>query len=89
MPIESRKYIMLLDRTGREICEHKSGSIPDHLAPILDRPGLERSNWLRTVREFGRMFKQAAGRASSLRTQHRVAHGGWFRGKAAAQAASL
>ena len=38
----------------------------DHLAPLLDRLGLDRSNWLKTVRKFGRMFKQAAGRASSL-----------------------
>ena len=34
------------------------------LAPILDRLGLDRSNWVKTVREFGRMFKQAAGLTS-------------------------
>jgi hypothetical protein len=46
--------------------EHKCGAIRDNLAPILDRLGLDRSNWVKTVREFGRMFKQAAGHASSL-----------------------
>ncbi len=39
---------------------------PDDLAPILDRLGVDRLNWVQTVRDFGRMFKQAAGRASSL-----------------------
>ncbi len=33
---------------------------------ILDRFGVDRSNWVQTVREFGRMFKRAAGRANSL-----------------------
>jgi REP element-mobilizing transposase RayT len=87
LPIESRKYIMLLDWTGREIREHKSGAIPDHLAPILDRLGLERSNWVQTVREFGRMFKQAAGRASSLARGAPRCSRRWFQGRTAAQAA--
>jgi REP element-mobilizing transposase RayT len=87
LPIESRKYIMLLDWTGREIREHKSGAIPDHLAPILDRLGLERSHWVQTVREFGRMFKQAAGRASSLASAAPGRSRRWSQGKAAAQAA--
>jgi hypothetical protein len=57
---------MLLDWTGRAIREDKRGAIPDNLAPLLDRLGLDQSNWVKTVLEFGRMFKQAAGRASSL-----------------------
>ena len=65
LPIETTKYIMLLDWTGRE-CAGQRGAIPDSLAPILDRLGIDRSNWVNTVRDFGRMFKQAAGRASSL-----------------------
>ena len=34
--------------------------------PIVERLGLNRSNWVETVRGFGRLFKQAAGRSSSL-----------------------
>ena len=66
LPIETRKYVMLLDWTGRELRRDKRGAIPEDLAPILDRLGVDRSNWVDTVRDFGRMFKQAAGRASSL-----------------------
>ncbi len=45
---------VLLDWTGRELRRDKSGAIPADLAPILDRLGVDGSNWVRTVREFGR-----------------------------------
>jgi putative transposase len=70
---------MLLGWTGREIRDRKCGAIPDNLAPILDRLGLDQSNWVKTVREFGRMFNQAAGRASSLARAAPVARDGGFR----------
>ena len=44
----------------------KRGAIPEHLAPIVKRLGLNQSNWVETVRDFGRLFKQAAGRSSLL-----------------------
>jgi hypothetical protein len=66
LPIQVEHYVMLLDWTGRELRTDKRGAIPDHLAPIVDRLGLNRSNWVETVRGFGRLFKQAAGRPSSL-----------------------
>jgi hypothetical protein len=83
------KYIMLLDWTGRELRRDKRGAIPENLAPILDRLGIDRSNWVDTVRDFGRMFKQAAGRASSLVRAAPRCSRRWFQGKAAAQLAFL
>jgi hypothetical protein len=80
---------VLLDWTGRELRQDKRGAIPEDLAPILDRLGVDRSNWVQTVREFGRMFKQAAGRASSLVQAAPRCSRLWFQGKAAAQAAFL
>ena len=50
-------FVMLLDWTGRELRADKRGAIPDHLAPIVERLGLNRSNWVETVRGFGRLFK--------------------------------
>jgi len=87
LPIEVKHYVMLLDWTGRELRAHKRGAIPDHLAPILDRLGLDRSNWVETVSGFGRMFKQAAGRSSSLMDAAARSSRRWFQGKAAARAA--
>jgi hypothetical protein len=89
LPIETGKYLMLLDWTGREIRGDKRGAIPDHLAPFLYRLGLDRSNWVNTVRKFGRMCKQAAGRVSSLARAAPQCSRRWFQGKGAAQAASL
>jgi hypothetical protein len=80
---------MLLDWTGRELRQDKRGAIPENLAPILDRLGVDRSNWVNTVRDFGRMFKQAAGRASSLARAAPHCSRRWFQGKAAAQLAFL
>ena len=83
------KYIMLLDWTGRELRRDKRGAIPENLAPILDRLGIDRSNWVDTVRDFGRLFKQAAGRASSLARAAPRCSRRWFQGKAAARVAFL
>jgi hypothetical protein len=89
MSNQTRKYIMLLDWTGGELRQNKRGAIPENLAPILDRLGVDRSNWVNTVRDFGRMFKQAAGRASSLARAAPHHSRRWFQGKAAAQLAFL
>jgi REP element-mobilizing transposase RayT len=89
LPIQIKKYLMLLDWTGRELRQDKRGAIPDHLAPILDRLGLDRSNWVQTVRDFGRMFKQASGRWSSRARTAPHCSRRWFQGKSAARLAFL
>jgi hypothetical protein len=89
LPIEARKYIMLLDWTGRELRRDKRGAIPENLAPVFDRLGVHGTNWVNTVRDFGRLFKQAAGRASSLARAAPRCLRRWFQGKAAAQVAFL
>ncbi len=80
---------MLLDWTGWQLRADKRGAIPDHLAPIVDRLGLNRSNWVETVRGFGRLFKQATGRPSSLVEAATRRSRRWFQGKAAARIAFM
>jgi hypothetical protein len=87
VPIQVEHYVMLLDWTGRELRADKRGAIPDHLAPIVDRLGINRSNWVETVRGFGRLFKQAAGRPSSLVDAAARRSRRWFQGKTAARTA--
>ena len=87
LPIQVEHYVMLLDWTGRELRADKRGAIPEHLAPIVERLGLNRSNWVETVRGFGRLFKQAAGRSSSLVDAAARRSRRWFQGKAAARTA--
>ena len=57
------------------------------LAPILDRLGLDPIELGGNVRGFGRLFKQAAGRSSSLVDAAARRSRRWFQGKAAARAA--
>ena len=85
--VEVCDYVMLLDWTGRELRADKRGAIPDHLAPIVERLGVNRSNWVETVRGFGRLFKQAAGRSNSLVDAAARRSRRWFQGKAAARSA--
>jgi hypothetical protein len=54
------------------VAQGKADTLEDHLAHLLDRFGLDRSNWVKAVRDFGRMFRQA-GRS------HKFARGGGFR----------
>jgi hypothetical protein len=54
---------------------------------ILTTLRLNRSNWVETVRGFGRLFKHAAGRSSSLVDAATRRSRRWFQGKAAARTA--
>ena len=72
LPIEVKKYVMLLDWTGRALRRDKRGAIPDDLASILDRLGVDQANWLHTVRRL-RPHVQAGGRSSEFARARRTA----------------
>jgi len=61
LSVSLRTYLQLVDWTGRQIRRDKVGSIPDHLAPILKRIGLDASGWCELIQGFTRKFKRAAG----------------------------
>jgi REP element-mobilizing transposase RayT len=60
------EYLQLLDWTGRQIREDKSGAIPSDLAPVLERLKLSDEGWLNLVHDFRRKFRRAAGTPESL-----------------------
>jgi len=64
--VSMARYLELLDWTGRQLKADKVGVIPDHLAPILTRIGLDATGWCDVVSKFGRVFKRAAGTPESL-----------------------
>jgi REP element-mobilizing transposase RayT len=66
LSISLARYLELLDWTGRQLRSGKRGIIPDHLAPILSRIGLDAGGWCEVVARFGRIFKRAAGSPESL-----------------------
>ena len=56
---------------------------------VAEQLGLNPSNWVETVRGFGRLFKQAAGRSSLLVDAAARCSRRWFQGKEAARMAFL
>ena len=69
LPISLSRYLQLLDWTGRQIHKKKRGAIPKHLAPILERFGINPVGWCDLVKKFGKLFKRAAGTAESLASE--------------------
>jgi hypothetical protein len=55
-------YLELVDYTGRVIRDDKeTGSIPEHLAPILTRLQFKPTNWVSLVKNLGKSFSHAVG----------------------------
>lgn len=53
-------YLLLVDITGRLIVQGKA-SIPDELAPILERLQIPKDTWLFTSQNFKSLFKRVVG----------------------------
>ena len=80
-------YLRLLDWTGRQVRRDKRGAIPGRLAPILDRLQVAGETWVQSVRNFGRWFHRAVGRADRLSEEAARRGKRWFQGLAPSRAA--
>lgn len=69
LPISLSSYLDLLDWTGRQLRTGKRGALPPTLAPILERLGMDTTGWCDLVKKFGKLFKRAAGNATSLASE--------------------
>jgi hypothetical protein len=76
------EYLELLDWSGRTVREGKSGSIPNHLAPILVRLGINVTHWTDLVTRFDEWFGRVVGRASRVLERARQAGRRYYRGQA-------
>jgi hypothetical protein len=75
------KYLELLDWTGREVRGSTRGAIPESLAPILDRLGINRAAWLEAVTSFDTWFGRVVGSVEVVSQAAKRAGRRWFRGK--------
>ena len=66
LPVSLEDYLMLLDWTGRQVAQGKSGKVPDHLAPILIRLGIDTEHWTTLSSRFGELFFSVAGSPPTL-----------------------
>ena len=66
LPVSLEDYLMLLDWTGRQVAGGRTGSIPEHLAPILVRLGIDTEHWITLSTRFGELFRRVAGSRPTL-----------------------
>jgi len=79
------EYLEVVDLTGRRIVEGKRGSIPESLAPILERMSINTDNWLKTSTDFTNLFPRVSGSVNNMKEAARCAGRKWFRGLSAAK----
>ena len=81
LPITLEEYLEVLDASGRIVREGKSGSIPDHLAPILKRLGVNASIWSELVTKFDEWFGHIVGSTKKLVERALATGRKWYRGQ--------
>ncbi|MCU7850133.1 MAG: transposase [Candidatus Thiodiazotropha sp. (ex Lucinoma kastoroae)] len=67
LPFSTADYLQLTDWTGRAIRDDKSGAIPSHLAPILERLNINTDAWLDTIRDYGKRYYRVVGTKEAIR----------------------
>jgi hypothetical protein len=89
LPLPLKDYLELLEATGRQLAEGKSGAIPSHLEPVLQRLGVVPDRWLETIRDFEKLFGKSIGHPDKL--VQRASRNGcaWIRGVSNCSAAFL
>ena len=81
LPITLDEYVQLLDTSGRMVREGKTGAIPDHLAPILDRLGVTATLWGQLITPFDQWFGHVVGSAHRLTERALRAGRRWYAGR--------
>lgn len=82
LPIKLDEYLELLDSSGRIVRAGKRGAIPDHLAPILARLGVNATLWSELITQFDRWFGHVVGKAQLLADRAASAGRRWYCGRA-------
>ncbi|MCA9260978.1 MAG: hypothetical protein KDA61_17305 [Planctomycetales bacterium] len=79
-------YLQLLDASGRIVRDDKSGVIPEHLSPILDRLGIRAEMWSAVVKGYDQLFGHVVGATSEVTRRAAAAGRRWRRGITACNA---
>ena len=80
LPYDFLDYLALVDWTGRAVREDKRGAIPEQLAPILVRLGIEPANWLDSVCQFENRYQRVMGPVDQIRAYAASVGRKWFQG---------
>jgi hypothetical protein len=71
-------YLELTNWAGRAIRDDKTGAIPAHLAPILDRLNIDHEVWLDTVKNYHKNYYTIVGTQEAIRDFSRALNRKWF-----------
>ena len=66
VPMRYPDYLLLVDGTGRVLRMDKRGVIAADLAPILQRLGMESTDWVKEMRYYGQWYYRAVGSFESM-----------------------
>jgi REP element-mobilizing transposase RayT len=80
---ELNDYLRLVDWTGRAIREDKKGAIPNDLAPILERIGLNPDAWLKSVSHYNKNYFSVLGAIDRVKAFAKEQDKSWHRGQRA------
>jgi REP element-mobilizing transposase RayT len=80
---ELNDYLRLVDWTGRAIREDKKGAIPNDLAPILERIGLNPDAWLKSVSHYNKHYFSVLGAIDRINAFAQAQKKSWHRGQRA------
>jgi hypothetical protein len=81
---ELTDYLRLVDWTGRAIRKDKKGAIPNDLAPILERIGINPDAWLKSISHYNRHYFSVLGAIDRISAYAQVQKKRWHRGQRAA-----
>lgn len=79
LPMSMEQYLRVLDWTGRQIRSGKRGAIPQEMAPLLERLGVDVEGWCELATNFRGLFSYAAGVASRMEAFAEEIGQRWFR----------
>jgi len=77
IPIPLVSYLELVDVTGRIIRNDKPGYIPYHIVPILQKLGINPNGFIKVVKNYSRLFKNASGSLSDLSNYCKIFNKKW------------
>lgn len=78
-------YLQLVECTGRAIRDDKRGVIPFNIRPILQRLGIESSEWVDGVKCYGKRFYRVLGALDVIKRFGMSVGQKWLRGQGAAR----
>lgn len=81
LPLTLDDYLKLLDASGRILRSEKAGSIPENLAPILKRLGINGDLWSQLLVHFDDWFGHIVGASHKVMSRAAAAGRRWYRGQ--------